>query len=394
MNKRILFIDGLRTPFGSIGGVLSSLSAPQLAAPLLSALVSRAGLSAKCIDEVILGQVIQGGVGQAPARQAMRLAALDDQTRAMTINKVCGSGLKALLLGGQSILLGESDLVLAGGMESMSQAPYIVPKARQGLKAGDGQLIDLLFYDALTDPYSGKPMGELVEEKTQNQGITREAQDQYAIKSYQRALAAQTEGRLAREILPVKLESKKGEVVVSQDEEPAKVDFAKLSSLRPVFSPSGSITAANASSINDGAAVTLLASEEAAMKYGLKPKAELIAWSHSSHHPDDFSLAPIGAINKLLKQTLINPKEVDLWEINEAFAAVPLMALGPLALDLRQVNVNGGAVSLGHPVGASGGRLALTLVEELTLRQGRYGIAALCIGGGEAVAALFKRWEG
>ena len=394
MSEKVYYIDGLRTPFGALGGALSGLSAPQLAAPLMAELVKRAGLEPKSINEVILGQVIQGGAGQAPARQAMRQAGLDDQTPAMTINKVCGSGLKAMMLAAQSIRLGEADLVLAGGMESMSGAPYIIPGARKGLRAGDQKLVDLLFHDALTDPYSGKPMGELVEEKTAHNGITREAQDQYAIKSYQRALAAQAEGRFAREILPVVISSRKGETLVDQDEEPGKVNFEKVTSLRPVFSPNGSITAANASSIDDGAAVTLLASEAALTKYGLTPKAEMVASATSSHHPNDFSVAPIGAIDKLMKRSLVNPKEVDLYEINEAFAAVPLMALGPLGLDLRQLNVNGGAVALGHPVGASGARLALTLVEELLLRGGRYGVAALCIGGGEAVAALFKRWEG
>jgi len=266
--------------------------------------------------------------------------------------------------------------------------------AREGLKAGDSKLVDLLFWDALTDPASGRAMGELVEEKTKSAQISREAQDGYAIKSYQLALEAQKNGRLAKEILPVTLAAKSGPVTLSLDEEPGKVNFEKLPPLRPVFDPSGSITAANASSLNDGAAVCLLASETEVRARGLKPKAKILAYSSVSLKPQDFSLAPIPAIKRVLERGKVKISEVDFFEINEAFAAVPLMAIGALGLDPRRLNVNGGAVALGHPVGASGARLVITLVEQLVLTGAKYGVAALCIGGGESVAVLVQRAEG
>ncbi|MDT8447984.1 MAG: thiolase family protein [bacterium] len=391
---KVFYIDGIRTPFGSLGGTLSTLSAPQLAAPLLGSLIQRNDLGPKAIDEVVLGQVIQAGSGQAPARQAMRLAGLDDATAAMTINKVCGSGLKSLMLGGASILTSESRLVLAGGMESMSQAPHGLLKARAGLRSGDKPLVDLLFHDALTDPDSGQPMGWLVEQQLKGKQISRDAQDEFCLRSYQAALDAQRNGRLAKEILPITIEDRKGYMVVDTDEEPGKVKFDKIPQLKPVFDPQGSLTAANSSSINDGAAAVLLASEAEAQARGLVPKAELVCWATASLAPKDFTLAPIPAIQRVLEKARLKIKDIDLFEINEAFAAVPLLAIGALALDPRRLNVNGGAVALGHPVGASGARLVVTLVEELIQRQARYGIVALCIGGGEAVAALFKRWEG
>ncbi|OGH02735.1 MAG: acetyl-CoA acetyltransferase [Candidatus Lambdaproteobacteria bacterium RIFOXYD1_FULL_56_27] len=390
----VYYVDGLRTPFGAFNGGLKSQSAPELAAPLLAELVSRQGLRANSVDQVILGQVIQAGSGQAPARQATLRAGLDESVSAMTINKVCGSGLMALMLGAGAIRLGESGLVLAGGMESMSRAPHAILGAREGLKAGDSKLVDLLFWDALTDPASGRAMGELVEEKTKSAQISREAQDGYAIKSYQLALEAQKNGRLAKEILPVTLAAKSGPVTLSLDEEPGKVNFEKLPHLRPVFDPSGSITAANASSLNDGAAVCLLASETEVRARGLKPKAKILAYSSVSLKPQDFSLAPIPAIQRVLERGKVKISEVDFFEINEAFAAVPLMAIGALGLDPRRLNVNGGAVALGHPVGASGARLVITLVEQLVLTGAKYGVAALCIGGGESVAVLVQRAEG
>lgn len=389
----IYYLDGIRTPFGALGGSLASLSAVDLAAPLLAELLSRQNLGPKAVDQVILGQVIQAGAGQAPARQAARKAGIDDMAGAMTINKVCGSGLKALMLGAGAIRLEESGLVLAGGMESMSQAPHALLKARSGLRPGDQSLVDLLFHDALTDPDSGRPMGLLVEEKVKAQNISRAAQDEYAIRSYQAALEAQQSGRLAKEILPVKLKTRSGETLVEHDEEPGKVKFEKIPDLKPVFDPEGSLTAANSSSIDDGAGAVLLASKKEVEQRGLKPKAELVCWATSSMAPKDFSLAPIPAIQRVLEQARLKVADIDRFEINEAFAAVPLMAIAGLGLDRRKVNVNGGAVALGHPVGASGARLAITLVEELIHSGGTYGIAALCIGGGEAVAALFKRVE-
>jgi len=393
MAEPIYYIDGIRTPFGRFGGVLSEVKATELAAPLIKELVERQGLGEKSVDQLILGQVLSAGCGQAPARQAGLAGGLGVQVSAMTINKVCGSGLKSIMLGAGAIGLGESGLVLAGGMESMSLAPHALLNQRSGIKAGDASLVDLLFFDALVDPYSGKSMGEVVERGIRGGPITRQAQDEYAIRSYQLAVAAQGRGRFDREILPVTLTNRKGETVVSMDEEPGKVNFEKIQTLKPVFDPRGTITAANASSINDGAAVCLLGSASEAKSRGLKPKAEIVAWAQVSLDPSDFALAPIQGIAAVLKKAQVRPSEVDLYEINEAFSAVPLLAITGLGLDMRRLNVNGGAVALGHPVGASGARIALTLVEELIERQAKYGVAAICIGGGEAVAVLFRRVE-
>ena len=393
MSKQVFYIDGRRTPFGSLNGVLSSVAAPQLAAPLMASLIKDLSLTDSSVDQVILGQVIQAGCGQAPARQATLLAGLAPQVQSMTINKVCGSGLKALMLGAGSILLDESALVFAGGMESMSRAPHALLDQRKGLKVGDMNLVDLLFHDALTDPYSKKSMGLLVEQQIAGGSVTREVQDEYAVQSYQRAIRAQERGRFVREILPVLLQSRTGDLSVVEDEEPKRVQFDKITQLKPAFSQNGCLTAANSSSINDGAALCLLGSAEEVRVRGLSPKAELVSWASVSLAPEQFSVAPLPAIFKVLDQAKLKVSDIDLYEINEAFSAVPLMAIQGLKLDPERVNVNGGAVALGHPVGASGARLAITLVEELIERQGKYGVAALCIGGGEAVAMLFRRVE-
>jgi len=393
MEKRVYYIDGLRTPFGSFGGTLSKLSAPALTAPLVQALVSRHDLDPGSVDQVILGQVLSAGVGQAPARQVCLNAGLSPQVNALTINKVCGSGLKSMMLGGGSVRSGDSGLVFAGGMESMSLAPHALLGQRSGLRPGDAALVDLLFLDALIDPGSGAPMGQLVEDCLRGGLLTRQLQDEYAVRSYRLAIAAQNNGRFDQEIWPVTIAGKGGEQVVSADEEPGKVKFEKIPSLKPVFDPQGSITAANASSLNDGAAVCLLASEAEAKARGLKPKAELVAWAEVSLDPADFALAPIPAMVAVLEKAQVTLAEIDLFEINEAFSAVPLLAIENLGLGINRVNVNGGAVALGHPVGASGARICLTLVEELILRKAKYGVAAICIGGGEAVAALFRRVE-
>jgi acetyl-CoA C-acetyltransferase len=309
----------------------------------------------------------------------------------MTINKVCGSGLKALMLGAGSIRLGEADVVIAGGMENMSLAPYLLGKGRYGYRMGNGELIDLLVHDGLLDPYSGNHMGVIAEATTEKHGLTRSEQDAFAFRSYQKAQAAVKDGIFKDEIVPVVKKGRKGDVTVSDDEEPFKVDFAKLMGLRSVFRKDGTITAGNASTINDGAALTLLASGEAVKKYGLKPKARLVAYASNSMHPDQFTEAPVGAIEKACAKAGIKPADIDLFEINEAFAAVTLLAIKQLGLDPEKVNVSGGAVAIGHPLGASGGRLVATLVRELHRRQASYGLATLCIGGGEAVAAIFER---
>jgi acetyl-CoA C-acetyltransferase len=389
--KDVFVVESLRTPLGSFGGALADIEAPRLAATVIRALLERSGLPDEAVDEVIIGQVLAGGSGQAPARQAMRFAGLPDTIPALTINKVCGSGLKALMLGAGSIRLGDAEVVVAGGMESMSLAPYLLKQSRYGYRIGNGELIDLMIHDGLQDPYSSKHMGVIAEATVTKHGLTREEQDAFAIGSYRKAQAAIENDILKDEIVPVAKTSRKGEVVVDRDEEPFKVEFNKLAGLRAVFGKEGTITAGNASTINDGAALTLLASSEALKKYGLIPKARLVAYATNSLHPELFTEAPVGAIEKACAKAGLSLGDIDLFEINEAFAAVTLLAIKHLGLDPAKVNVNGGAVAIGHPLGVSGARLAATLVRELHHRQARYGLATLCIGGGEAVAAIFER---
>jgi acetyl-CoA C-acetyltransferase len=384
-------VESLRTPFGSFGGSLAELDAPHLGAAVMKALVERARLDPVVMDEVIVGQVLTGGVGQAPARQAMRYAGFPDGVHALTINKMCASGLKAIMLGAGSIVLGESQVVIAGGMESMSQAPYILARARNGYRMGNGEILDLMLRDGLHDAYSGQPMGEIADLRAERHELSRETQDAFAIRSYELAQKAVKQGVLKDEIVPVKRNGKNGQDTVSADEEPFKTDFEKLKRLHPVFREAGTITAANASKISDGAALTLLAGEAALKKYDLKPHARLVASATSSLSPDLFPDAPVDAIQAACDRAGIKLADIDLFEINEAFAVVPLIAAKQLDLNLERVNVNGGAVALGHPIGASGGRLVATLVREMQRRDVRYGLATLCIGGGEAVAAIFER---
>ncbi len=387
----VFIVQSLRTPFGSFNGSLADLDAPHLAAGVIRALVSSSDLDPASVNEVILGQVLSGGTGQAPARQAMRFAGLPDSTHAMTINKVCGSGLKAIMLAAGSIALGDSQIVLAGGMESMSRAPYILQKARSGYRMGDGELVDLMLYDGLRDPYSGKLMGEIADSVADRYEISRETQDEYAIRSYQRAQAAIRSGLLKKEIVPVIKKTRHGEETIIEDEAPFKTDFDKLRKLAPAFSPAGNVTAGNASSIADGAAVALVVGGQVLKDGGLTPGARLVAYSTHSLAPDCFPEAPVGAIRSVCERAGIPLKAIDLFEINEAFSSVPIISMLELDLDPEKVNVNGGAVAFGHPIGASGGRLVATLVRELHHRNARYGLATLCIGGGEAVAAIFER---
>lgn len=389
--KDIFVVDALRTPFGSFGGNLSEVAAPTLAAQVISALLERHSIPGDQIDEVILGQVLQGGSGQAPARQAMRQAGLPDSVHAMTINKVCGSGLKAMMLAADSIQLGNSSLVLAGGMENMSLAPYLLPKARFGQRMGNGEILDLMIHDGLQDPYSNRHMGVITEEWIEQHGISREEQDEFAARSYRLAQSALDSLIFADELVTVVKKSRKGEIRIESDEEPYRGDIDKLPSLRPVFNKAGSITAGNASTINDGAGIALLADAESVEKYNLQPKARLIASATNSINPDLFAEAPVGAIRKCVERAGLSLDQIDLFEINEAFAAVPLLAAKQLNIPIDKINVNGGAVALGHPIGASGARLAATLIREMQARGTQYGMASLCIGGGEAVAALFER---
>ncbi|HKK01167.1 MAG TPA: thiolase family protein [Desulfuromonadales bacterium] len=369
---------------------MAEVPAPELAAQVIRRLLNDAALPGEAVDEVIIGQVLQGGSAQAPARQAMRRAGLPDSVHAMTINKVCGSGLKSIMLAADAIRLGESQVAIAGGMESMSLAPYALPAARFGQRLGNGQTVDLVIYDGLLDPYSGQHMGEITEEWTVANGIGREEQDAYAARSYTLAQAA-TDGIFADELVAVVKQTRKGEVTIDRDEEPFRGNIDKLSTLRPAFGKDGSITAGNASSISDGAALALLAGPEAIKRYDLRPRARLVASASHSIAPHLFAEAPVGAIRACVQKARLQLADVGLFEINEAFAAVPVLAMRQLELPLEKVNVNGGAVALGHPIGASGGRLAVSLIREMRRREVRYGVAALCIGGGEAVAALFER---
>lgn len=389
--KDVYVVEALRTPFGSFGGILSDVEAPKLAATVMQGLLKKAGLAPEAIDEVIVGQVLSGGCGQAPARQAMRAAGIPDATHAMTINKVCGSGLKAIMLGTDSIRLGESGIVIAGGMENMSLAPYILKKARTGYRMGHGEFLDLMIYDGLQDPYTGRHMGQIGDDSAARNGLSREEQDEFALRSYRLAQEAVTGGVFADEIVPVIKKGKKGDETVVTDEEPFKGDFSKLPQLRPAFGKDGTITAGNASTISDGAAFCLLAGAEELQKHNLTPRARIVAAATSSLHPDYFPEAPVVAIEKVCAKAGVAVNDIDLFEINEAFATVAMLAVKQLKIPLDRVNVNGGACAIGHPIGASGARLAATVIRELHKRQARYGLATLCIGGGEAVAVIFER---
>ena len=391
MSENVFVVEAKRTPFGSFNGILSDVDAPHLAATVMQGLLVAVGLPAEAIDEVIVGQVLSGGCGQAPARQAMRAAGIPDSAHAMTINKVCGSGLKAVMLAADSIRLGNSTIVMAGGMENMSLAPYILKKGRTGYRMGHGELLDLMIYDGLQDPYSGRHMGEIGEDSVERGGLTRAEQDAFAVRSFQLAQAAISGGVFADEIVAVIKKGKKGDEVLDTDEEPFKGDVGKLTQLRAVFRKDGTITAGNASSISDGAALLLLTNEAGLKKHNLTAKARIVAYATESRHPDNFPEAPIGAIEKVCARAGLTLPDIDLFEINEAFASVPLLAIKALNLPLDKVNVNGGACALGHPIGASGARLAATVIRELHKRQKRYGLATLCIGGGEAVAVIFER---
>lgn len=393
MFKNVYIVDGKRTPFGSLGGALADVPAAALGEAVITGLLAAVKLPAEAVNEVIIGQVLSGGAGQAPARQAMRAAGIPDSVPALTINKVCGSGLKAVMLGADSIRLGESGLVVAGGMESMSLAPYFLKKARSGYRMGNGELIDLMVYDGLTDPDTGRHMGQIGEASAERNGLTRQEQDDLAVRSYQLAQAAVRSGVFQSEIVPVVKKTRKGDVAFTEDEEPFKGDVSKLADLRAVFKKDGTITAGNASTINDGAAMLLLAGEEALKKYNLKAKARIVAQATESRHPDEFPEAPIGAIEKVCARAGISVDDVDLFEINEAFASVSLLSIKAHNIPLDKVNVNGGACAIGHPIGASGARLSITLINELQRRRKRYGLATLCIGGGEAVAVIYENMD-
>jgi acetyl-CoA C-acetyltransferase len=353
--------------------------------------VKLAGIPPADVDEVIMGCVLTGGLGQAPARQAALYGGLPNSIPCMTINKVCGSGMKAVMLASQSIRLGESRIVVAGGMESMSNAPYAMDKARTGFRMGHSTILDTMIYDGLWDPYNNVHMGNCGDLCAKECNYTRAQVDEYAAESYRRALAAQKEGRLSAEIVPVAIPQRKGDpVVVTQDEEPAKGDIGKLASLRPAFNKDGVTTAGNASSIDDAAAALVLSSRSEAEKRGLKPLARVCAYATHAQDPQWFTTAPAFAVQKLLSANRLTVRDVDLFEVNEAFAVVALVTADKVGIPRAKLNVNGGAVALGHPIGMTGARLILTAVHELRRRGGRYAVATPCIGGGEATAMLIE----
>ncbi|QXW27387.1 thiolase family protein [Acinetobacter johnsonii] len=382
----IVILDGVRTAMGGFQGSLSSCTAPDLGAAAIKAAVERAGLQPADIDEVIFGCVLPAGLKQGPARQAMRQAGLPDSTGATTINKICGSGMKAVMQAADAIKAGSAEFVVAGGMESMSNAPYLLEKARAGYRMGHGKTTDHMFQEGLEDAETGLSMGILAQEMADQKGYTREQQDAFAINSLNKAVAAIQGGFFKEEITPVTVKTRKGEAVVDTDEQPLSAKPEKIPTLRPAFKKDGTITAANASSISDGASALVITSEEIANQRGLKPLAKVAAYATNSQHPSEFTIAPVGAIEKVLQKTGWNAQDVDLWEVNEAFAMVTMLAIDGFNLDEVKVNVNGGACSLGHPLGSSGSRIIVTLIHALKRTGGKKGIAALCIGGGEATA--------
>ncbi|MEK9913062.1 MAG: thiolase family protein [Flavobacteriaceae bacterium] len=390
VNTDIYLLAAKRTPIASFGSELASLTATDLAAEAIKATLQSAGVSGREVEETFLGNVCGAGIGQAPARQAALKAGISEKSPATTINKVCASGLKSIILATQALQLNQRKLVIAGGAESMSNIPYYDRAARWGVKFGDQKLIDGLAYDGLTDATEGVAMGVLAEKICKEKGISREAQDQYSIASYKRAQKAWEEKSFSDEVCSISISSKNGVILIDKDEECFKVNFDKVSQLKQVFDSEGTITAANASTINDGAAAVLLSNYEGLETISSKPIAKIIGYSETALTPAEFTLAPIEATKALLKTTGITLEEVDLFEINEAFAMVPLAFAEALNLGLDKINVNGGAVSLGHPIGCSGTRIVVTLVHALRARNMRYGIAAICNGGGGASAMLIE----
>ncbi len=382
-----------RTPVGSFLGSLSSLSAPQLGSLAVTAALKRSpGLAPEQVEEVIMGHVLTAGAGQAPARQAALGAGLPDSVEALTVNKVCGSGLKAVMLAAQAIQAGDARVIVAGGMESMSNVPHYLGGLRQGVRMGSLEAIDGMVHDGLWDVYNQVHMGSCAEICVRELGYTREQQDEYAVRSYKRALAAQDGGIFDKEIVPVEVPQQKGEpVVVSRDEEPGRVNFDKIPTLRPVFEKDGTITAANASTISDGAAAVVVMSRSRAEELGIQPLARIVGQAAAAQAPEWFTTAPAKAIGKVLDKTGLSLDDIDLFEINEAFAVVALAAIDELGLEPDKVNIHGGAVALGHPIGASGARILVTLLSAMEQRDARRGLAALCIGGGEAVALIVER---
>jgi acetyl-CoA C-acetyltransferase len=389
--KNAVIVSACRTPIGSFQGALASVPAPQLGAIVVKEAVRRAGIEPSAVQEVILGNVIAAGEGQAPARQAAIFAGLPPSVETMTINKVCGSGLKAIMLASQAIQLGDAEIVVAGGMESMSNLPYYLDRARTGYRMGHGQVVDAMLRDGLWDVYNDYHMGNAAELCAKECGITREMQDEFAVLSYKRAQQAVNDGFFKDEIVGVPVKGKKGEELVLLDEEPFKTNFDKIPALRPAFQKDGTVTAANSSKINDGAAAVVVMSEEKAAALNIKPLARIVGFASAAKQPEWFTTAPADVIPKVLKKTNLHLADIDLFEVNEAFAVVALAVNKLAGLDINKVNVHGGAVALGHPIGASGARIVVTLLSALKRRELRRGMATICIGGGEASGLIVER---
>jgi acetyl-CoA C-acetyltransferase len=389
---KVVITSAKRTPIGSFGGSLSQLSAPRLGSIVIKAVLEDSRIEPALIDEVIMGNVLTAGLGQAPGRQAALYAGLPDKTECLTINKMCGSGLKAVMLAQQAILAGDSEIIIAGGQESMSNAPYLLSKARNGYKLGNGELIDSMITDGLWDVYNNIHMGNCAEACAKEFGFRREELDEYAINSYKKTQLALNNRAFKDEIVKVLTKTKSGDNNIEVDEEPFKVDYEKIPLLKPVFDKNGVVTAANSSGINDGAAALLIMSEDKALSLGFTPMVEIIAQVSSAKAPIQFTTAPADAINKVLRKAGLTTDNIDLYEINEAFAVVSLAVNKLLNLDNSIVNVNGGAIALGHPIGASGARILVTLIHEMKKRRSIYGLASLCIGGGEASAMIIKNY--
>lgn len=392
MSKPEVFIcSAVRTPIGAFQGTLAEVTAPHLGAAVIKAALEQAKVAPDRVGEVYMGNVLTAGQGQAPARQAAIYAGLPVSVPCTTVSKVCGSGMMSLILGVKAIQLGDAEVVVAGGMESMSNVPYYLPTARKGMRMGNGTVVDGMVHDGLWDPYKNFHMGNAGELCAREMSFSREAQDDFAKESYRRALAAQTEGRFAAELIAVEVAGRKGSVRVIEDEEPGRGDLAKISSLRPAFDKAGTITAANASKINDGASALVLASASAVNEQGLTPLARITAYGGAAQQPEWFTTAPSAAIANTLPKAGLAVSDVDLWEVNEAFAVVALAVAQKSGLDLTRLNVNGGAVALGHPIGASGARIVTTLVHAMAQRGARTGAASICIGGGEGLALTLSR---
>jgi acetyl-CoA C-acetyltransferase len=386
----IVILAARRTPVGAFQGAFASVTAPQLGSVAIKAALADSGMAAGQIDEVIMGCVLSAGIGQAPARQAALGGGIPASVPTTTVNKMCGSAMRAVMLACDQVRAGSANVVVAGGIESMTNAPYLLPKARAGYRMGNQEVLDHMFYDGLQSPWDGQLMGCFAEATSEKYGFTRKAQDDFAAESVRRALAAINNGDFAAEIAPVATKTRKGEALVGKDETPFTLDIAKIPTLKPAFKKDGTVTAASSSGISDGAAALVLTSESFAASQGRKPLARILGYASFAREPEWFTLAPVGAMQKLLRQLDWQAKDVDLYEINEAFAAVPMAAMKDLGLDHQKVNINGGACALGHPIGATGARIMTTLLYALRAHGKKRGIASLCIGGGEATAIAIE----